>query len=118
MTQPISIKLNQLKTRKKVLIDDHEYTVRRMGNIEQIEYARGIKKLQTLALLEADRPLTDEESAEIDTVSKYLTSVFIDLFDDGGDQEKSRRLIGSLSDEEIALVLAQIFEEKQDGQTS
>ncbi len=118
MSQPISIKLNELKTRKKVLIDDHEYTVRRMGNIEQIEYARGIKKLQSLAMQEAERKLTEEELKELDTISKELSSVFIDLFDDGGDQSKSKKLIGSLSDEEIGLILAQVFEEKEDGQAS
>lgn len=116
MSQPISIKLNELKSRVPVEIDGHVYTVRRMGNIEQIEYDRGLRRINQLAVIEKDRKLTEEELSELEQINSTLNDFFVNLFDDGGDQSKSKKLVASFSDVELGLVLGKIF--KRDGQTS
>lgn len=107
----ISFKTNELKGRKKVLIDGHGYTVRRMGNIEQMEYSQSVRKLQKLAELEATRSLTEEEKEQVDTIALNLSKVFISLFDDGGNQTKSKKLVSSLTEDEISELLLAIFAE-------
>lgn len=108
----LQIKTNQLKSRKKVLIDDTEYTVRRMGNIEQMDYNQCLRVLEELIKKEeAGQKLTKDEEAEVDRVSKDLSMILVGLFDDGGDQTKSRKLLGSLTDTEINIMFEQIFEE-------
>ena len=110
----LEIKTNQLKTRKRVLIDDHEYIVRRLGNIEQLEISQLMRKLDKLATAEKTKSLTSAQLEEVDDISRQISDIFISLFDDGDDQTKSKTLVGSLSDSEISLLLDQIFEEKDD----
>lgn len=110
----LEIKTNQLKTRKKVLIDDQEYIVRRMGNIEQLEVSQYMRRLNKLAELEKSKPLTDQQSQEVDELSTKILAISISLFDDGGDGSKSKALLSSLSDTEIGLMLNQIFEDEDE----
>lgn len=109
----LSFKTSELKTRKKVTIDGHVFTVRRMGNIEQLEMSQYMGRLTRLSEIEGKRKLTDKENQEVDTISKSIADMFIGLFDDGGDQSKSKALLRSLSEEEITLYLEKIFEEKE-----
>lgn len=110
----LEIRTNTLKTRKKVIIDSVEYTVRRLGNIEQIDMNQYIRRLQSLANIEKKQKLTKEQSAEVDVLSEKLSLLFVNLFDDGGDQSKSRALVASLTDTEVGLLLGQIFTEAKD----
>jgi transposase-like protein len=110
----LEIKTNQLKTRKQVKIDDVVYTVRRMGNIEQLDVQQLIKRLSQLSEVEKTKKLTDKQLEEVDGISKKMGDLFTSLFDDGGDQTKSRKLVASLTDTEITVLLTQIFEEPKD----
>ena len=109
---------NTLKTRKKVLIDGVEYTVRRFGNIEQLEQNKLMRQLSAFAAKEQKAPLTDEETEEVDSISLAMSSMFIALFDDGGDQSKSKALIASLSDVEFGMLLTEIYTDKTTDETS
>lgn len=112
----LEFKTNQLKSRRKVLIDDHEYVVRRLGNIERLDISQYMRRLNVLEQVEKDNnnELSPEEIQEVEQISAKMTSIFVGLFDDGGDQTKSRALIASLSSDELTLLLAQIFEDKNE----
>lgn len=99
------IKLNELKTRKQVTIDNDLYTVRRFGNMEELEYRSYLRELQKLALLEKDNPLNEEQLDRIDEINKILFDMIVSLFDDGENFTKSRKLLASLSDTEISLLI-------------
>lgn len=114
----IEIKTNQLKTRKKQVIDGHEYTVRRMGNIEQLDLAQKISRLTVLSEVEEKKTLTKDQAKEVDDISRWMSEVFVSLFDDGGDQTKSKKLVSSLSDEEIEVILKVIFEDESTEESS
>lgn len=107
----LELRTNQLKTRHNVKIDEHVYTVRKMGNIEQLDLSQYFRRLKVLADKEISSPLSDSESKEVEQLTINITNLFVGLFDDGENQEKSRKLVSSLSDTEIGLLLAQIFEE-------
>ena len=107
----LEIKTNQLKSRKKVMIDDTLYTVRRLGNLEQLEISQAMRRLKQLAAAEEATALTAEQVEEVDALSVKMSDIFIALFDDGGDQSKSRALLASLSDSEIGELIKQIFED-------
>lgn len=109
----LSIKTNELKTRYKVNIDGHDYIVRKMGNLEQIEYARAMKRLETLSKKD-ESTLTEEEDQEVYELTGRISEIFIAMFDDGGDQSKSKNMLSSLSGEEIGELLNQIFNGKQE----
>lgn len=105
----ITFETKQLTGRRKVKIDGHPYIVRRMGNIENLEYSRAVRKLQALAAHEATRDLTAKELAEVESISTKLADMMVALFDDGGDQSMSRKLVSSLSEGEISELLAMAF---------
>lgn len=107
----LELKTNQLKTRKKVLIDGHEYTVRKLGNIEQLDLSQYMRRLDTLAKIEATQPLNDKQLQQVQDISDRIAKLFISLFDDGGDQTKSRALVASLNEAELTIMLSQIFDE-------
>lgn len=113
----LELKTNQLKTRKQVLIDGVHYTVRRLGNIEQLDLSQYMRRLQQLANKEKDAKLNEKEAGEAVDISDKLSQMFISLFDDGGDQTKSRALVASLSDTELEMLIDQIFQDEAiDGQ--
>lgn len=110
----ITFETKNLKGRRNVLIDGHPFVVRRFGNIENIEYSKAVRKLQILAEAEAKRKLTIKESEQVDTISGKLAEMMVALFDDGGDQSKSRALVGSLNESEINELLTLAFAEKEE----
>ena len=105
----ISLQTNQLKSRRPAEIDGHMYIVRRLGNIEQIEYAEAQTRLLELSQVEAKRKLEEPELAEVKVLSDKIKSMLISLFDDGGDQSKSSVLVKSFSDEDIAKIIEMVF---------
>lgn len=107
----LELKTNQLKTRKKVLIDEHQYTVRKLGNIEQMDLSQYMRRLDVLSNLEKKQDLTEKQIQEVQDIGNRISNLFIALFDDGGDQSKSRSLVASLSENEIGVLLGKIFEE-------
>jgi len=99
------------------LIDGHPYTVRRLGNLEQLDISQYMRRLKQLSDTEKSNngELPEAQSQEADEISKKLSNIFVSLFDDGGDQSKSRALVASLSDGEVSVLLSQIFKEAENG---
>ncbi len=113
----LQISTKDFSARKKVLIDDHEYSVRRFGNIEQLDMSQYMRRLKKLADIEKSTKLTEAQELEVEELGSKVTMMFVNLFDDGGDQTKSRELIASLSDTELTAMLDQIFEEAKPNET-
>lgn len=110
----LSISTKKLDSRKTVLIDDVIYTVRKFSNSEQLDmsqYQRRIKELMELSAQEK-LPEYDEEAEQI---ARALQDIYVRLFDDGGDQSKSKELISSLSYADISGILMDIFKEVESG---
>lgn len=112
MTLP-SFQTNQLKSRRKAVIDDHEFTVRRMGNIERLEVLQAQDEIEAI-INKYPKDVKDEDILPKDTelVNKLAlksAEILIGLFDDGGDQSKSRALVRSLDDEDILDIIDSVF---------
>lgn len=112
----LELKTNQLKTRKQVLIDGHHYTVRRLGNIEQLDVSQYMRRLEQLSSIESKdaTELTPKQVKEAEEISAKLSLLFVNLFDDGEDQTKSRALVASLTDQELGILIQQIFKDEVD----
>ncbi len=114
----LSIKTNQFATRKQVDIENlgeiHTYTVRKLGNIEQLDLSQYMRRMQKIADIEREQEgvLDDTLAAEVENIQNKIAELFTGLFDDGGNQKKSKKLVASLSDIELSMLLAQIFEDE------
>ena len=108
-----SFQTNQLKSRRKALIDGHEFTVRRMGNIERLEVLQiqdEIKAIIDKYPQEAtDADISAEDMEFVNKKALQSAEILIGLFDDGGDQSKSRALVRSLDDEDIIAIIDDVF---------
>ena len=106
----LEIKTSELHTRKRAKIDGHIYTVRRMGNLEQLNLSQSMRRLTVLSKIEDNgTKLTDKQALEVEEISSKLANTFVNLFDDGGDQSKSKALLMTLSDLEIKEIMEKIF---------
>jgi hypothetical protein len=110
----VSFQTNKLKSRRKALIDGHEYTVRQFGNIEQLEMMRLQDELTAIvAKYPADAKDADyspEDTKAIFENTRQSSEMIMALFDDGTDtQEHSRKLVKSLTEDDIFDMLSQIF---------
>lgn len=114
-----SFETNQLKSRRKAIIDGHEFTIRRFGNIERLEVMRlqqEVEKIIKKYPADAkDEDISQEDIDEINSKAMQSSELLIRLFDDGGDQSKSRDLIRSLEDTEIIDIIDSIFEQTNNG---
>lgn len=108
----LEISTRTLTGRKDVLIDGQGYSVRRLGNIEKLNMSQYLRRLEELAAVEKDRALTAEESKELDAISLKIERLYVGMFDDGGDQSKSKALIESLDDIALADLLTQVFSDE------
>lgn len=108
----LQISTSNLKDRKKVEIDGHPYTVRRLGAGEQLtlnQLLRQSKKLEELS------KTSDIDQTKFDSISSKIMELFTGLFDDGGDQSKSKSLVASLNESEVQELFSQIFKDDFDG---
>lgn len=112
-----SFQTNQLKSRRKALIDGHEFIVRRMGNIERLEVLQAQDEIKAIIdKYPTDVKDEDISAADMETVNKKALAsaeVLIGLFDDGGDQSKSRALVRSLDDEDIIAIIDEVFNQTE-----
>lgn len=106
----LEISTSALKTRKKVQIDGHGYTVRRLGAGEQLTLNQMLREAKKLEAGLKDSP-DDALEAKAEELSQKMIDVFAGLFDDGGDGSKSKALIASLNEFEIQELFIQIFGE-------
>lgn len=134
--EAVSISTSKYITSVKAKIDDHVYTVRKMGAGTQLDLSREISNLmkmrtdlmnleakmkKTASEEEADKMLQDnmDKMEAFGKVTQRIESIFIDLFDDGEDGKKSAKLVHALGIDNIQKVYAEIFdkaEETNDGE--
>lgn len=113
----VSFQTNTLKSRRKAIIDGHEYTVRRLGNIEQLEISRLQAEIQAIFAKYPtdvkDEDVKPEDLLTVNEKAERMSKLILNLFDDGTeDQEHSRKLVESLTDGDIFDILSKVFEEK------
>lgn len=117
-----SFKTNQLKSRRKAVIDDQEYVVRRMGNIERLEVLRIQDEIK--AIIDkypkdaVDADIKPEDMEKVNQKALQSAEILIGLFDDGGDQSKSRALVRSLDDEDIIAIIDEVFQQTEPKETA
>lgn len=103
-----SISTKKLDSRKTVLIDKDTYIVRKFSNTEQLDISQYKRRIKQLIELQKTDDLP-EYTEEAEQIARLLNDLYINLFDDGGDQSKSKKLISSLSYKDIASILSNIF---------
>ena len=118
---------NYIKT-KKGEIDGVVYTVRRLGAGSELDLAaisaRVVKLEEKLKILQksVEEAKTDEDQIKaiadnarvLEQMAEEQTNiekVYASLFDDGGDQSKSRELVHRLGQDGVKKLLDDIFEE-------
>lgn len=134
--EAVSISTSKYITSVKAKIDDHVFTVRKMGAGTQLDLSREISNLmkmrtelmnleakmkKTESEEEADKMLQDniDKMEAFGKVTQRIEAIFIDLFDDGEDGKKSAKLVHALGIDNIQRVYAEIFdkaEETNDGE--
>lgn len=107
----LEITTSQLKARKKVEIDGHPYVVRKLGAGEQLALNQLLRKAKALGQKLSDGENAEQDEIEAENLSEKMVSILVGLFDDGGDGSKSRALVSSLNETEMAELFAQIFPE-------
>lgn len=114
----VSFQTNTLKSRRKAIIDGHEYIVRQFGNIERMEVMRlndeitSILKKYPKDVL--DKDISDDDLRTIENNARLSSEKLIDLFDDGTEtQELSRKLVASLTDDDIIDIISSVFEQTE-----
>lgn len=107
----LEISTSQLKARKKVEIDGHPYTVRKIGAGEQLAINQLLRKAKSLEQRLTDGKSTEQDEAEAESLSEKMITILVGLFDDGGDGSKSKTLVSSLNETEMAELFTQIFPE-------
>lgn len=129
--EAVSISTSKYITSVKAKIDDHVYTVRKMGAGTQLDLSREISNLMRMRTdlmnLEAKMKKTEsEEEADkmlqenmdkmeaFGKVAQRIEAIFIDLFDDGEDGKKSAKLVHALGIDNIQKVYAEIFDKAEE----
>lgn len=105
----LQINTRELKSRKKVLIDGHEYLVRRLGAGEELTLSQMMRKLDKLSKKEDDNTLSDTEQEEALKLARDTLDILAGTFDDGGDGKKAKALIEGLNSEELKEIYDTIF---------
>lgn len=134
--EAVSISTSKYVTSVKAKIDNHVYTVRKMGAGTQLDLSRELSNLMRMRtdLMNLEAKMKKAESEEeadkmlqenmgkmeaFGKVAQRIESIFIDLFDDGEDGKKSEKLVHMLGIDNIQKVYAEIFdkaEETNDGE--
>ena len=106
----IEFSTSSLSSRKRVKIDGHVYTVRRMGAGEELDASTVIRELKKLSSrINKSNNYSEKDMELYDKLQARSLDIFVGLFDDGGDGTKSRELIGKLSFEDRTEMVKQIF---------
>lgn len=124
----ITITTSTLITTREAIIDGVDFTVRKMGAGDQLDISQASAKLmnanQDLLNIKAKmQSATDEVQVAkyakdcakmldaVVEINRALEEVYSRLFDDHGDQSKSKALIHNIGVDGATKILAQIFEE-------
>lgn len=128
--ETVSISTSKYITSVKAKIDDHVYTVRKMGAGTQLDLSREISNLmkmrtnlmnlqakmkKTESEEEADKMLQEnmDKMEAFGKVTQRIEAIFIGLFDDGEDGKKSAKLVHALGIDNIQRVYAEIFDKAE-----
>lgn len=128
--ETVSISTSKYITSVKAKIDDHVYTVRKMGAGTQLDLSREISNLmkmrtdlmnlqakmkKTESEEEADKMLQEnmDKMEAFGKVTQRIEAIFIDLFDDGEDGTKSAKLVHALGIDNVQKVYAEIFDKAE-----
>lgn len=128
--EAVSISTSKYITSVKAKIDNHVYTVRKMGAGTQLDLSREISSLmkmrtdlmnlqakmkKTESEEEADKMLQEnmDKMEAFAKVTQRTEAIFIDLFDDGEDGKKSAKLVHALGIDNIQKVYAEIFDKAE-----
>ena len=128
--EAVSISTSKYITSVKAKIDDHVYTVRKMGAGTQLDLSREISNLmkmrtdlmnleakmkKTASEEEADKMLQEnmDKMEAFGKVTQRIEAIFIDLFDDGEDGKRSAKLVHALGIDNIQKVYAEIFDKAE-----
>lgn len=114
----VSFQTNRLKSRRKANIDGREYIVRQYGNIERMEVMRlndEIKKiLSKYPENVSDDAINEADLKLIQELAEKSSNSLVSLFDDGTEtQEHSKKLVASLTDEDIIEIITAVFEQTE-----
>lgn len=109
----LQINTSTLKSRKKVEIDGHGYSVRRLGAGEQLTLSQQMRELKSLRSSESD-----EDAQKVEQISRDVLNLMANCFDDGVSGKKSKQLVHSLAPEELEEILDTIFTEAEDAETT
>lgn len=128
--EAVSISTSKYITSVKAKIDDHVYTVRKMGAGTQLDLSREISNLmkmrtdlmnlqakmkKTESEEEADKMLQEnmDKMEAFGKVTQRIEAIFIDLFDDGEDGKRSAKLVHTLGIDNIQRVYAEILDKAE-----
>lgn len=128
--ETVSISTSKYIKSVKAKIDDHIYTVRKMGAGTQLDLSREISNLmkmrtdlmnlqakmkKTESEEEADKMLQEnmDKMEAFGKVTQRIEAIFIDLFDDGEDGKKSAKLVHALGIDNVQKVYAEIFDKAE-----
>lgn len=119
----VSFQTNRLKSRRKANIDGREYIVRQYGNIERMEVMRlndEIKKiLSKYPENVSDDAINEADLKLIQELAEKSSNSLVSLFDDGTEtQEYSKKLVASLTDEDIIEIITAVFEQTEPKETN
>lgn len=114
----VSFQTNKLKSRRKANIDGHEYTVRQYGNIERLEVLRLQDEINgIISKYPPNTPESEMKKEDIDSIQSKAyeaSQTLISLFDDGTEtQEKAKKLVASLDEDDIVEIITTIFEQTE-----
>ncbi|UNQ40949.1 hypothetical protein MPC38_06775 [Prescottella equi] len=105
----IEIATSKLSSRKKVLIDGHDYTVRKLSAGDELAISQILRKLNRLQEKAKAGIFSAKEEEEFNALQEQSLKIYADTFDDGGDGTKSLELISRLSYDERTEVYDMIF---------
>ena len=128
--EAVSISTSKYVTTVNAKIDDHVYTVHKMGAGTQLDLSREMNTLMKMRtdLLNLEAKMkkagSEEESEKMlqenmdkleafDKVVKRIEAIFIGIFDDREDGKKSEKLVHMLGIDNIQKVYAEIFDKAE-----
>lgn len=126
MSEAVAISTSKYITTVKAKIDDHIYTVRKIGAGESLDLSREINKLSEyqvealnfrgkyeVAKTDEDKAKLFEEMSKmteaIGAINERIEAIYCDLFDDGEDGTRTKHLVKTLGIENIQKVYSEVM---------
>lgn len=132
--ESVSISTSKYITTVNAKIDDHVFTVRKMGAGTQLDLSRELNALvrmrtnimNTEGKLRKTKDETEKEQlteellskmSEFEKIVKRIEDIFVSIFDDREDGTRSRNLVHVLGIDNIQKIYAEIFDgAEEDGE--